>query len=806
MANRAEIFASRPLALKLYSKKANITRGIVLALAWLLVGVTLVFSQNDPNEEKIIREVRIEGQRQVATGAILKNVRSRAGAKFDKEMISEDARQIMNMPQIATVLWRVEPVNDREVDLLFLVTETRQISNLTITGNKNIKQDKLLKELSFGVHDFLDLYQIRQGAQVLEDYYRNKGYYFVSVTLDEEALKERQEVVYTIIEGAKSRVRKIRFEGNNAFSAGKLRWKVKSKTYFPIFSKGKIDDEQIEMDCRLLEGYYRDEGYLDARVFAEKSFNRDQSRSTITYTVEEGRRYEVSDLRFEGNEIFNDDELLDRFKLRAGDIFKNKHRLAASKAVQDAYGEEGYIYSYIDPQVEYTDQEGLANLVFKIHEGDQYYLNELIIRGNYKTQDKVVRRDFDRYQFFPGNLFDTVAMERAQRRLEGSGLFDDVSVVPFGEAPYERDALVEVSEARTGLVLFGVGVDTNSGIIGQFSIEQRNFDLTKFPQSWREFFYGESFVGGGQRLRLDIEPGTRVSRGRIKFYEPYLFDQPYYLDLNAFLFRRWRESYLERRKGGYMTVGRRFDNDWEVEGTVRTEIVTVSDLDDRLNRDEDGNLTGGKYITAPQDVQDVEGDNLLTSLKVGIGRNTTDRLYRPSEGYKFQVSYEQVGALGGDFTYGDLSASATYYQTINVDLAERRTIWSTRLKGSQILGDAPVFERYYVGGIGSMRGFEYRGISPRAGIDHDPIGSEYMVLLGSEVSHPLYEEVLYGKVFCDSAYIEEGPVRVTAGIGLEIVIPQLFQMVPMHFDFGVPIVEDDEDENQLFSFNFGMTF
>ncbi len=757
-----------------------------------------------------IRKVLVKGNTTISDAVILSKVRSRPAAVIDKKLLSDDARLILALPEVFDVNWKIIKLDGGQVDVVFMVAESPRIKGVRIRGNKNVKAAKLMKELGFSQGDFRDIFLIKQGVEAISEVYHKKNYYFVNVELDSDLLNKEGEVLYTITEGPQVRVKKIKYEGNDSIPRRKLNGEVKSSSYFPIFSKGDVNDEQIESDVQSVAKYYHEEGFLDAQVFHEIEFYDNNTCAIIYFVIEEGPQYIVSEIQFEGNTTFTDDQLREQMSLVSGKILTNKRRKFARKSVMNAYGREGYIYADVREDIQYTDDEGKANVVYTILEDRQYYINRLIVTGNYQTRDKVVRRDFDRHGFMPGSIYNTEVMERATRRVKGSGLFESVTVNPIGQMDGQRDALVEVGETRTGLMMFGVGVDTNSGVIGQVSIEQRNFDIAKPPKSFGELLRGEAFVGGGQQMRLDFEPGTRVTRGRFKFHEPYLFDSMYYLDLNLFLFRRWRESYLERRTGGTITIGRRFDNDWSIEGAVRAELINVSNLDHVDHKitdvDDPNDFHIDREIVAPQDVQDVEGRNFLTSFKVGIGRNTTDRYLRPSEGYKINASWEQVGAFGGDFNYGAATASGTIYHTVYMDITERRTILAAQVRGSKIYGDAPVFERYYVGGIGSIRGFEYRGVSPRAGVRNDPIGSDYALLMGTELTHPLFEETLFGKVFCDGGLINEGPFRLVVGFGIELLIPQLFQQTPMHFDFGFPISSDPEDEEQLFSFNFGMNF
>ena len=752
-----------------------------------------------------VGKVSIQGNQAVSTGTILNRVRSRSGSVFNEKTVAQDARRILILPQIADVTWDVTQVAD-QVHITFQVIETPQIASVEFLGNKNIDVKDLSKEIEFNTGDFLDRYLIQIGAEALEELYHKKGYYFATVHVNESALRNERKVIYVIVEGPKLRVKKRRFVGNELIPTRKLKGKVKTSAYFPIFRKGRLDDEQLEQDKMALQTYYREKGFLDARVFYDTDFNEDNTRVEVTFIIEEGPEYQVATIRFEGNEKLLDTRLREVLQLEPGKVFTQERQIIDQRSVKRAYGKEGYIYANVLLEPEYTDQQGQVNAVFRIRENNQYYLGRLIIRGNHETQDKVVRRAFDYYDFTPGGIYDTDAMEKGRRRLLGGGFFENLSVLPIGNDPNYRDALAEVRETRTGLIIFGVGVDTNSGVLGQFAIEQRNFDIAKYPRTMRELFSGDAFTGGGQRLKLSFSPGTRVTTGYINFFEPYLFDQPYYMDLTLMLFRRWRESYLEERRGGRATFGHRFTRNWSAEISLRAEDVRVSDLDYRILYDETGEERIGREIIAPDDVRDVEGSNFLTSVKGGIVYNKTDSIYRPSHGYKFNVGWEQFGALGGEFDFASLSAGFTNYHTVYMDIAERKTVWATGIRGNRIIGDAPVFERFYAGGIGSLRGFDYRGVSPRGGIRDDPIGSDYLILAGTELTHPLYEEVVYGKLFCDSGIVDEGPYRVTVGFGLELVIPQLFQMIPMHFDFGFPVMSDDKDDEEVFSFSFGMTF
>lgn len=752
-----------------------------------------------------IRRVHIEGNKVVATETVLARLRTRPGAAIDTKLLDEDARRIILMPQIYDVSWQARPIGD-EVEVVFAVTEAPRIAAVSIIGNKRLKIKKLKKQLSVKAGDFIDLYLLKQGTETLLQEYRKKGYYFATVELDREMLQREGKVIYRVVEGPHVRISKVKFQGHQSVKKRKLKARTKTRSYAPVFRKGRLDDEQLELDRLTLESHYRAKGFNDARVDCRTRFNKPKTRATVAFVIEEGPQYRLAKLRFKGNERFSRDELLELIPLKVNDVLTSERRMLTERAIKRHYGREGYVYARVATESKYTDRQGWLDVLFDIEENNQYHLGRLQVEGNYQTRDKVIRRAFDHFGFLPGRLYDDDAAERARRRLLDLRYFEDVSVMPIGADPNVRDALVKVTEGQTGMVIFGAAVGTDSGVVGQLAYREQNFDIGKWPHSFAELFSGEAFSGGGQRLELDFWPGTEVTRGRIRFHEPYLFDQPYYLNVDLFLFRRWRESYLERRRGGSVTLGRRFDNDWSVDLSIRGEQVRVTELKRGQLDPADPNF----YIIAPQDVVDVAGSNCLTSIKLGIGRNRTNSLFRPSQGYKFHAGWEQVGVLGGDFSYAVASAGGSVFHTVYEDITERKTIWASQLRGSNIIGDAPLFERYYLGGIGSLRGFDFREVSPRASTpprqDNFPIGSDYMLIAATELTHPLYEEVIFAKLFCDSAIISEGPYRVTVGLGIELLLPQLFQMVPMQFNFAFPLKYDDKDEREVFSFSLGMGF
>jgi outer membrane protein insertion porin family len=399
----------------------------------------------------------------------------------------------------------------------------------------------------------------------------------------------------------------------------------------------------------------------------------------------------------------------------------------------------------------------------------------------------------DEKEFKPGEWYNAhIARGDGEGELEkdikGSVYTQTATITPVDDnVPGEKNAEVRVTEGKTGSIMFGAGVSSSDGLIGQVIYEQRNFDYKKWPKSWRKFFSDDSFKGAGQRLRIALEPGTEVSRYSITFTEPYLKDKPISMTLSGSSWQRYRESYNEERLKGYVGFTKRMKKGYYRILAYRFEDVTVADVDD----------------DAPKEVTDVKGSNLLAGIKIGFGRDTTDNRYSPTKGKSYEFSYEQVTM---DYSFGILEGTYRWYKTLREDLARRKTVLETKLYAGSIIGDAPVFEKFYAGGSGSVRGFDYRGISPRSGVDNDPIGSNWLATASGEIVMPMVGETLSGLLFVDTAMIETGGIRASVGIGVQIMIPQWFGPVPMRFELGLPVMKSEDDDTQMFSFSVGSLF
>jgi outer membrane protein assembly complex protein YaeT len=752
-------------------------------------------AQDQPREEGlVIRRIEFQGLELYTEAYLLSLIRSSPGTAYSADQVRGDVRRIQQTGKFLDV-YATPEIEDGQVVLTFTVAELPEIAAVQFRGNVKFKDKDLRKEITIGPGRPLDRFAIEQGRDAIENLYRTKGYNEARVTIDEAALESERIVIYQIVEGPRVRVRKILFEGNEHYSRWLLNSKISTKTYIWLFRDGVYNADQVAEDELALQSFLRGDGYLDARVSHRLGFDEKGEKLTITFLIEEGTRYAVREVLFEGNTVFADEELGLEVATNPGMYLVRERLRQDVKKVTSLYYGQGYIDMRCATRWVFAEEPGLVDLTFEVAEGEQYRVGRLVVRGNRQTKDKVVRREL---RLFPGDLFDLNQAREAELRLRETGLFSAASITPVGEQPGVRDALVEVTEhERTTQFLLGVGVTSNSGVLGNIMLENRNFDLFDWPRDFKEFFRGQSFRGAGQTMRIQLEPGTELTRFRIDFLEPYLLDRELSFGTSVYFFERGRDAYDEERLGLNVSLGKRFRKgtlkDWAAEVALRVEQVDIGDVD----------------ILDARDIRDVEGNNFVTSVRGTLVHDTTNSRFVPSRGHRFRLSWEQGGALGGDFFYSRATANYRWYRAVYTDEFDRKQVLALGGRAGAIFGDAPVFERFYGGGLGSVRGFEFRGISPRQGLRDDRVGGDFLLLANAEYSFPLVGKNLRGVLFADMGTVEEDfevtTWRASVGAGVRLTI-DFFGPIPLEFDLAAPVSRDGDDDTQIFSFFFGTTF
>jgi outer membrane protein insertion porin family len=747
---------------------------------------------------RTVEGVRIVGNERTPASVILQVVRTHEGSEFDPATVEADYQRIYSLKKFSNVEAKVEPTRTGVI-VVFQVSEQRLIRSIAFKGNQHVDTSDLQGAIDLTEGQAIDPFRISLARLAIENYYHDKNYSFAHVKVDQTALREDGQLVFQIVEGPQVRIRNVSYRGNATFPAGRLNDQIASKPWIWIFRAGTYRPTQVDDDVAAIREYYNQHGFFDARVGRKLIWSPDMSELEIRFLIDEGARYRVKKVLFRGNQRLSDKQLREKLKLTEGQFYDAEGLQRDVRELVRAYSPFGYIYDphsqnpdylHIDDRTVFLKDPAEVELVYSIHEGKPFRIGRILVKGNSKTKEKVVLREL---RVAPGQMYNAGELSDAMQRLRSGPYFTAATVTPIGNDPESRDLLVEVNERRTASITIGAGVNSNGGVAGAITYQQTNFDIANWPTSFRDLFSDRSFTGAGQYFRASFEPGTQGSNATVAFGEPWLFDRPYSFNSQVYLRDREREHYDERRMGGQVGLGKRFDYVWSALLTLRGEDVVIHDISDPA-------------IRAPE-ILKYKGHSTVTSAGVQLRRDTTNSGFYYYKGTNSSVGWDLYGALGGDFAFNKFSAEWNGYLTLNDDMLDRKTVLGLHANGGYIPDDAPFFERFYGGGIGSVRGFAFRGISPRSGLDHDPIGGDFSTTATAELSFPLAGDNLRGVAFVDAGDVEPdfhfGTIRSSAGFGIRLFLP-FFGQAPLALDFAVPLNKASQDDTQIISFSFGL--
>jgi len=777
-----------------------------------------------PFEGRLIRDVVFDGLKHINRDLVMNQIRVRPGQPLSPAQIRRDVQRLTRLGVFREINARVRSFDDGTVNVIFTLVETRVIDDVQVVGNYEIPVEDLRNEVDLLKGQTADAFQLDRAARRLKDLYRKKGYYLAEVEIDQKELEDAGTVLFKIRERERIKVTDIRFEGNSAFTSRELRPAVKTKVW-GIFETGPLDDDKLEEDVQAVIKFYQDRGYLDVRADRVVRPSPDQKEAVVIFVVSEGPLYTLRSVKAvladprtgrPGDKpptVLTPEQIAGLMEIKAGDVYSINRLDRSVKAVREAYGKLGYVDTYEAPsgvvRLEQRDPTSpQVDLLLVIREGEPFKTGIVQISGNDLTQQKVIRRQIT---LRPDRPLDMVKLAESKKNIEDLRLFEGAgtplssvktTVQPADPAnPGVRDVLVEVEETNTGNVGFIVGVSSDQGLIGEFRLQQRNFDVADVPDSFDELIKGRAFRGAGQNFVLSIAPGTEYQNYQITLGEPYLFESDYSGSASAYYRVREYDQYDENRYGTTLALGRRFGERWVASAPVRLEHVDLSNIDSG----------------APVDVFEVEGPATLTSAGLALTRTTVDSRFRPTKGTRLELALDQFGALGGDYTFTRGSVEHTLFLPVYENFLGYTTVLSFRTQIAYIPQDpdeVPVYERFYLGG-NSFRGFGFREVSPK-GIRNDtltqgddPVGGTWLFFFGAELTQPIYQDIVSVATFIDTGTVTDSPwfndYRVSVGAGLRLFVPQL-SPIPFAFDFAVPLLRQDGDDKRLFSFSIDLPF
>jgi outer membrane protein insertion porin family len=531
------LFNRRNGSMKATDRTGLRVRRTTLVLGGMLLCSVVALGQTVP-PKVIVEDVVPQGNRLVPSQRIISLIRTRPGGEYSEETVAEDVRKLTETRLFANVRVFKQTTGENKVKVYFHVTEfTTTIQEILYPGAKHLKPDEL--ETLTGLRKGAPLNPIanKMAVNAIQRRYEEMGRLFAGVELAEGGKPGDTRVVFNITEGPVVHISGIDFVGNAFVSAARLRTQIDSSGQFLGLLGGRFDPITADHDVNKLEEYYKRFGYQDAHVSREFQWDQDPRHVRLVFHIREGPRYGVAAVQVEGNKILAEDLLLSQGKLHSGDFYSKDKAEADVALIQAAYGNRGYGVTVREH--DFSSAPGQVAVHYEVQERPPTKVGQVIVSGNEVTRDNVILRQVPLY---PGQPLTYPDIRVAERNLAKLGIFETnastgvrptVSVIDPESDTEFKDILVQVQEQPTGSLIFGVGVNSDAGLTGSIVLNERNFDITRWPTSFEDLLSGHAFRGGGQEFRLEAVPGTQLQRYTASWREPYLFDSQYSLGLSA---------------------------------------------------------------------------------------------------------------------------------------------------------------------------------------------------------------------------------------------------------------------------------
>ena len=764
-----------------------LARLAAFGLAFFLVASSLVTGSGSANAQSIfaggtIEEIRIEGSQRIEPASVRSYMGLNPGDTFNAVELDRGLKALFDTGLFADVTFRREGST-----LVVSIVENPIINRLAFEGNKRIDDEVLQSETELRSRIVYTRTKVQNDVKRILDLYRRSGRFAAVVEPKVIQLEQnRVDLVFEIDEGPTTEIKSINFIGNREFSDGTLRGEIVTQetAFWRIFTAtDTYDPDRLSFDRELLRRFYLREGYADFRVVsAIAELTPDREGFILTFTVEEGEEYTfgkidvITSLR-----NLDPDVLRSRVVTEEGDTYNADEIEESITNLTEAVGDLGYAFVDIRPRVDKDVENRIINLTYDIQEGPKVFVERIEIEGNERTLDEVIRREF---RLVEGDAFNATKLRRSRQRVQNLGFFRTVTVDTEEGSQDDRSVVrVGVEEQPTGDLTFGAGFSTTVGPVGNVAIRERNL------------------LGRGQDLRLSLTISGDRSELDLSFTEPYFLDKDLSAGLDAFRVAQDQSesSFNETVTGGGLRAGYDVFEDLRQVWRYTAKYQQIQDIDN------DASLL----------VQDQEGSRFVSSLSQELIWNRLDSRINPSEGYAISLNTEVAG-LGGDSFYSKNNIKGAYYWPV----FENVVLSVTGIGGYMVgLGqDTQVSDRFFIGGT-TFRGFKFAGIGPRDSANqNDALGGKYYYVGTAEASFPLglpEEFQIKGRLFAEGGALwgldkngvdidedDESSPRLTLGAGVSWNSP----LGPFVVDFGVPIIKEDFDKEELFRFSVGTRF
>ena len=725
-----------------------------------------------------ISEVKVEGNRRIEADAILRVVRTKAGDRLQNDALTRDMKTIYRMGYFQDIKVVADHQEDGTAMVIFRVEEKPTIRNVLVKGNHVFDDEKVKKNVTLSKGAIFNTGSLNTSIKQIESLYNEKHYYKTKVSYRLIDVENNQaDLEFTIEEGEKIWIKEIAIEGNSFFSDKKIRKMIKTKEkgfLAWLTSSGTLEMADLNVDMAMINAEYQRNGFIDCRV-ADPEVEYKGKWIYITVKIEEGHRYTLGKVDVAGDILDTKEALLDWLQV-GGDEFVNREKVQNDVVLlTDIYSNEGYARAAVVPDIRRNKEEGVADVTYRVTKGRLVSFDKIIITGNTVTRDKVIRRQLKIYE---QELYRGAKLKESVRNLYRLEYFGDIKVNTLDTAdPDKVNLSIDVKEKPTGTFTFGMGYSSEDKLFGTTSISKRNL------------------FGRDQSLDLKAQFGGTGNKYSLIFVEPWLFDIPLY---SKYELKNWDDEYSTYDKktvGGGVTVGYPVFDYTRAFVSYTYENNTIDNID----------------LGASESIKEMKGTNLLSSMGFSLNYDSRDRRYnaQTTRGFDHTLRVEHAGGpLGGDISYTKYTAESSWFFPVFW-----KVVGMLHGEGGYVHengdGFLPDYKKFYLGGINSLRGFEYQDIHLEDEYGYE-IGGEKYVQFNAELIVPLFgvEGLVVlaftdaGNVYEGSEHIDPDELRHTYGFGFRWYSP----IGPIRFERGYVMDPQEGEERARWEFTMGTAF
>lgn len=769
-------------------KVPSFKKNIPAMLLALISCSTLAYADGEK-----LAEIRIQGNHRIESAAILNVIKLHAGDTLDIDKTDADIRAIYKLGHFQDVTVLKEE-SDKGTVLVYSVVEKAIVREITFVGNKELTTEKLKEALEFRQNSVFSAKDLAKSVAKIKKMYGDEGYYLAEIeTQTKPSPPSDLAVTLTVNEGEKILIKDIRLDGNKAFSDSKLKgiMETKEKWFMSwLTGSGTYKEEVLKNDALVLADHYLNNGYINIKV-GEPTVKLNEAKSSLDVHIgiTEGEQYRIGEIGFKGDLIDPAANLQKKLKSEPGQIFNRSTLRTDIGVLTDVYGDKGYAFATINPQTRLDNDKKTVDMTFDIEKGELVSIERINIGGNPKTRDKVVRREM---RITENGLYSASGIKRSKQNLMNLGYFEEANIATVkGSASNKLNVNVDVKEKPTGTFSIGGGYSSLDGFIGQGSVQQANF------------------LGLGLKANLSASIGGSSQTYALGLTDPYFMDTKWTLGGDIYRSERDYDDYIRRLTGADIKLG------YPISDSVGTFLMYKYETKDIF---EPSPAWQTAHDTIGNDTYPI-GTTTTSSVYSSITHNNTDYRMDPSTGLINSFSFEYAG-LGGDNKYARVITDHTLFHPLY-----KRLIASTKLTlgyAGEIGQPIPIDEKFYLGGIYSLRGYKSRSVSPTKNqlikdnygnntIERLYMGGSKEVFGNVELTFPLLPEaglkgVLffdYGNSFNDSSAVFD-TMLMSYGYGIRWASP----IGPLRLEYGIPInprAEIDSKSGRL-EFSIGTLF